>query len=140
MTRRLPIVRDVSKLIHVVAITACFIVVLGFAGFASDEIRYSSETQQAKLAEDLNDPTRGAATERKREREHTRVREMIDDANDPLLAPFSGIINSDSLWVERGVPTILALLTYGLLVLLIANWLPKPKPHSGGDWRTADSA
>jgi hypothetical protein len=139
MTRRLPIVRDVAKLIHWLAIAACVIVVLGFAGFAADEMRYGSETQQAKLSKELNSPSSGEATERKREREHSRVRETIDDANDVLLAPFTGVVDSNNVWANRGVPTLLALLIYGLLVVLIANSLPRPKAHSGGDWRTADS-
>jgi hypothetical protein len=140
MTRRLPIVRDVAKLVHWVAILACVLVGLGFVCFAVDELRYGSETQQAKLAEDLNDPSAGAATERKRERERSVAREAIDDANDVLLAPFAEIVDdSESVWLNRGVPTLLALLTYGLLVVLIANSLPKPKAHSGGDWRTASS-
>ena len=129
-----------AKLIHWLAIVACVLVGLGFACFAADEMRYGSETQQAKLANSLNDPTRGAATERKREQEHTTLREAIDDSNDVLLAPFSNIVDSNDVWVSRGVPTILALLAYGLLVLLIANSLPKPKAHSGGDWRTAGSS
>jgi hypothetical protein len=129
-----------AKLVHWLAIAACVVVALGFAGFATDEMRFASNTQQAKLANDFNDPARGPATERKREREHSKPRELVDDANDILLAPFSGIVDSDSLWVKRGVPTLLALLTYGLLVLLIANSLPKPKAHSGGDWRTAGSS
>ncbi len=129
-----------AKLVHWVAIAACVIVAAGFAGFAIDEMRFASNTQQARLADDVNDPSRGPATERKREREHSRVRELVDDANDILLAPFSGVVDSDSLWVKRGVPTLLALLTYGLLVLLIANSLPKPKAQSGGDWRTAGSS
>lgn len=129
-----------AKLVHWLAIAACVVVAFGFVGFAADEMRYGSETQQAKLANDLNDPDRGATTERKAEREHSQVRELVDDANDILLAPFNGVVDSNNLWVTRGVPTILALLTYGLLVLLIANSLPKPKAHSGGDWRTADSS
>jgi hypothetical protein len=127
-----------AKLVHWVAIAACVLVGLGFVGFATDEMRFASDTQQAKLADDLNDPSRGAASERTREREHSSVREAIDDSNDVLLAPFSSVVNSDSLWVNRGVPALLALLTYGLLVLLIANSLPKPKAHHG-DWRAADS-
>ena len=93
-----------AKLIHRLAIAACVLVALGFVGFATDEMRCGSETQQAKLAEDLNDPTRSPSTERKREREHSQVREVIDDANDVLLAPFDGLVDSDSLWVSRGVP------------------------------------
>jgi hypothetical protein len=129
----------VAKIVHWLAILACVLVALGFVCFAVDELRYGSETQQAKLAEDLNDPSAGATTERKRERERSTAREAIDDANDVLLTPFADVVDSESTWVNRGVPTLLALLTYGLLALLIANSLPKPKTHSGGDWRTASS-
>jgi hypothetical protein len=127
-----------AKLLHYAVIAACALVVVGFATFASDELRYGSETQQAKLADELNAPDIGSADERKREREHGKVREAIDDANDVLLSPFSRLVDSSNVWVNRGVPTLLALLTYGLLVALIANSLPKPKAH-GGDWRTADT-
>jgi hypothetical protein len=129
-----------AKLLHYLIIGACVLVVFGFAAFAVDEMRYGSETQQSKLADQLNDPTRGASTEAKRAREHTKIREAIDDANDVLLAPFNPIVDSSqSIWVKRGVPALLALIAYGLLVALIANSLPRPKAHSGGDWRTASS-
>jgi hypothetical protein len=128
-----------AKLIHWVAIAACVVVVLGFAGFAADEMRFGSETQQAKLAEDLNTPSPSTTDEQKRAREHTKAREVIDDANDVLLAPFSDLVHSKNIWVTRGVPTLLALLTYGLLVLLVANSLPKAKPQ-GGDWRAASDS
>ena len=128
-----------AKLIHYAVIAACVLVVLGFAGFASDEMRHGSETQQSKLSNELNDPTAGSATEAKRAKEHTAVREAIDDANDVLLAPFTGIVDSKNIWVKRGLPSLFALIAYGLLVALIANSLPKPKAH-GGDWRTADTA
>jgi hypothetical protein len=130
-----------ARLLHYLVIGACALVVFGFVGFAADELRYGSETQQAKLAEDLNDPTAGANTEGKRAREHSKIREAIDDANDVLLAPFTPIVDSSqSIWVKRGVPALLALIAYGLLVALIANSLPKPKAHSGGDWRTASGS
>ena len=126
-----------AQLLRLVGIVACTLVFLGFAGFAADQLRYGSETQQAKIAHDLNEPDLSPNTERKREREHNSARELIDDSNDILLAPFAGVTDSTNAWVTRGVPTALALLAYGLLLLLIANWLPRPRSHSGGDWRTA---
>jgi hypothetical protein len=125
-----------ARLVHTLAIMASVIVGLGFVAFAADEMGRGSETQRAKLARELNAPAPNAVEERVREREHGPVREAIDDANDVLLAPFSDIVDSSNAWVERGVPTILALIAYGLVLLLIANSLPKPKSHSG-DWRTA---
>jgi hypothetical protein len=126
----------IARLIHYAAIAACVLVVAGFAAFVSDQMRYGSQTQQAKLANELNDPAASDTVKAKRAREHTRVREAIDKVNDVLLAPFTGIVDSGGIWVKRGVPTLLALLAYGLIAGLIANSLPKPKAH-GGDWRGA---
>jgi hypothetical protein len=126
-----------AHLVRSIGIVACALVFFGFVGFAADEMRYGSETQQAKLANELNEPDLGPNTERKREREHSGARELIDDSNDILLAPFAGVTHSTNPWASRGIPTVLALLAYGLLLVLIANSLPKPKAQSGGDWRTA---
>ena len=59
------------------------------------------------------------------------MREAIDDANDLLLQPFSGLVNSPSNWVMHGVPALLALLVYGLGLGLLANSLPKTAPRRG---------
>jgi hypothetical protein len=125
-----------ARVLHSLAVLACVIVAVGFVCFAADEMRHGSETQQAALADELSTPAPTALEEKRREREHGTVREAIDDANDVLLTPFSGVLDSKSRWVERGVPTLLALLAYGLIGLLIANSLPRPKAHSG-DWRAA---
>ena len=63
-------------------------------------------------------------------------REAVDDANDVLLGPFTGIVDSEDRWVTHGVPAMLALLLYGLGLGTLANMLPKER-ETGGDWRTA---
>ena len=110
--------------------------------FAIDETDKGSKAQQAKLERELGPTTDpiapSAAQEAARERTHGKVRETIDDANDVLLRPFVDLVDSDSAWVNHGVPAILALLIYGLGLGLLANMLPKQRSHAG-DWRTADS-
>jgi hypothetical protein len=128
-----------AKLIHWIVIGACVLVVLGFATFAADELNKGSKQQVTKVTDGGRATTTATTkplTEAERERKHGSVREAIDDANDVLLAPFNGVVGSDNTWVEHGIPALLALLCYGVLVALIANSLPKPKAH-GGDWRTA---
>ncbi len=132
-----------GSVIRVVAIVSSGIVLLGFALFAIDELDRGSQNQQNALAAELEGATERPATiapspdeERLREQRHGDLREAIDDANDVLLAPFGGLVSSDNVWVANGVPTVLGLLLYGLLLGLLANVLPSGR-HHGADWRTA---
>ena len=115
---------------------------LGFAMFAIDETDKGSKAQQAKLERELHsrgDPIAPSAKqEAAREQNHGAVRETIDDANDVLLAPFVDLVDSDSAWVNHGIPALLALLIYGVGLGFLANMLPKQRSHAS-DWRTAGS-
>jgi hypothetical protein len=140
-------VTAMGSVIRWIAILTSVIVAVGFLAFAVDEMDRGSKQQQDALARGLSDLEGGAsiaspsptpAEEKAREQAHGSVREAIDDANDVLLAPFAGLIDSDNAWVEHGVPSLLALLVYGLGLATLANMLPKSRAH-GGDWRTASS-
>jgi hypothetical protein len=132
-----------GSFVRLVAILTSAIVVLGFAYFATDELGRGSQNQQNKLDKEVTgahaDPTPIAPTpdqETERERVNGSFREVIDDANDVLLGPFTGIIDSNDRWVTHGVPAMMALLLYGLGLGTLANMLPKER-ETGGDWRTA---
>ena len=140
-------VTAMGSVIRWIAILTSVVVALGFLAFAVDEMDRGSKNQQNALARGLSDlepdasinsPNPTPAEEKAREKAHGPVREAIDDANDVLLAPFSGLVDSDNAWVQHGVPTLLALLVYGLGLGMLANMLPKSRAH-GGDWRTASS-
>jgi hypothetical protein len=134
-----------GSVIRLMAIVMSGFVLLGFAFFATDELDRGSKTQQQALAHELgNEPddlapiARTSADEHAREEAHSSFREAIDDVNDVLLGPFVDLIDSNDAWVSRGVPTILALLLYGVGLGFLANMLPKQRAH-GGDWRGAES-
>ena len=134
-----------GSVIRFIAIGISVIVVLGFAMFAIDETDKGSKTQQAKLAEELRDSSDpvvpvvpDAKQEAAREKAHGAVREAIDDANDVLLRPFVDLVDSDSSWVNHGIPALLALLIYGVGLGFLANMLPKQRHHAS-DWRTTGS-
>ena len=127
-----------ASLVRLVAVIASALVVLSFLAFASDQAGRGSKEQEAKLGRELGEPAPNPNTERERERQHGAVREKIDDANDVLLKPFTGLVDSKDAWVNRLIPTVLALLAYGLGLTLLANVLPKRRARStGGDWRAA---
>jgi hypothetical protein len=133
-----------GSLIRLVAIVMSGFVLAGFAFFAADEMDRGSKTQQQALANELEGsesevipiaPT--SADEAAREAAHGDLREIVDDVNDVLLGPFTNLVDSDDVWVARGVPTILALLLYGVGLGFLANMLPKQRQH-GADWRGAE--
>jgi hypothetical protein len=140
---RLPILAAMGSVIRLVAIVMSGFVLVGFAFFAADELDRGSKTQQRALANELEgiseDPApiaRTAGDEAAREAAHDGFREMVDDVNDVLLAPFVDLIDSTDAWVARGVPTLLALLLYGVGLGFLANLLPRQRAH-GADWRGA---
>jgi hypothetical protein len=131
-----------GAVLRLLAIGSSVVIAIGFLLFASDEMDRGSKTQQQALARETGVPTATPADvsptpeeEVLREKQHSSIREVIDDANDLLLAPFSDVISSTSNWVIRGVPTLLGLLVYGLGLGLLANFLPSRESHAG-DWRT----
>jgi hypothetical protein len=131
-----------GSVIRLVAIVMSGFVLVGFAFFAVDELDRGSKTQQQALANGSSDvipiaPT--PADEAAREAAHGDLREVVDDVNDVILGPFSDIVDpGDDVWFARGVPTLLALLLYGVGLGFLANMLPKQRAH-GADWRGAES-
>jgi hypothetical protein len=123
-------------------VTAAAFIALSFLLFAADQSREGSETQQRAVDGDgvvvsdtdvdrLDPP---AFTERVREQRHSGAREAIDDVNDVLLRPFADIVDSDNIWADRAVPAVLGLLLYGLLGMMLANFIPKHRRQTR-DWR-----
>ena len=112
-------------LLRTVSIVASAIVLLSFALFAIDETRDASAKSAAGIAgldaTRASDPS--ARQERARERAHSRAREAVDDANDVLVAPFAGLVSgSESSWVRRGVPALIALVVYGFGLSFLARY------------------
>jgi len=118
-----------AALLRIVAVVASLLILVALLAFASDEAERGSAAQVESI-----DPS--AAAERKREGRSGPVREVIDDANDVLLAPFDGVTESRNAWVRHLIPAALGLLLYGLGLMLLANYLPKPR-RPERDWRTA---
>ncbi|MDX6642476.1 MAG: hypothetical protein QOD76_438 [Solirubrobacteraceae bacterium] len=119
--RRRILVSVIERAIRAVGIVASAIVLISFGLFALDQARAGSQREQDKLAQqDSADPT--AAQERQREKKHSGVREGIDDADDFLLSPFTGIADSGGDWVRRGVPAGIALVVYGFGLGFLARF------------------
>lgn len=130
-----------GPLIRVCAVTAAALVGLSFVLFAADQLTTGSQTQlrdlrnQAGPAQvDVGQPDPPPAAERVREAQHSAVREYVDDADDILLSPFTTVLDSDEIWLQRLVPGVLAVLVYGVGGTLLANAMPRAD-HKTRDWR-----
>jgi hypothetical protein len=135
-------------LLRLAAIAAATFVGLSFVLFAVDQSKQgtakqvdtlNSEDQMANRSQVVSDaaidmPAPDRRTERVREARHTGLREVIDDGNDVLIAPFTGIVQSNNIWVERLVPAVIGLLLYGLGGMMLANFIPEPRRRHS-DWR-----
>jgi hypothetical protein len=118
-------IRVLAGPLRVVSVLATAIVVLSFVLFAIDETRAASKRSAAETAgleaSRSSDPSPDA--ERAREAAHSSVREAIDDADDVLLTPFSWAEpDTTNTWVRRGIPAVLAVLVYGLVLSFLARY------------------
>jgi hypothetical protein len=119
-----------AGLLRLVSTVATVLVALGFVLFAVDATGKGSAETVARI----EDP---GADERTREAKSGGFRELVDDANDVLLAPFDGVVaSSGSEWVRHGVSALLGLLAYGLALRLLANAVPRPRRHEPLGWDT----
>jgi hypothetical protein len=124
----------IARLAVWVSTLASIVLLISFGLFAVDQARGGSKQQVARLGNELqgaSDASRNVnqadpspRAERARERRHGDLREAIDDVDDVLVSPFTGIVHSDSIWVQRGVPSLIALLLFGVALRILSAYLP----------------
>ncbi|MCW2982973.1 MAG: hypothetical protein JWR63_543 [Conexibacter sp.] len=114
----------IERALRFAAVVCSLLVIAGWGWFAIDETRAASEQTQAEIAGHAAARTASPDPDQERAREqvNSKPHELIDDANDILLKPFSGITSgSSSKWVRRTIPALLALLVYGFGLGLLAR-------------------
>jgi hypothetical protein len=119
----------IAVILRWAAILASAFVTLSFLFFVFDQTSTASENSVRQIASESEVKVENAtklpnpppAVEKVREQENDSFHEFVDDVDDVLLSPFTGISNSDSIWVRRLVPLGLALLIYGAGGLYLAR-------------------
>jgi hypothetical protein len=123
----------ISRLLTWASTIAALVVLASFAMFAVDQAQDGSKQQVAKLgagleltsaATNVNQADPSPRTERQREKMHGKVREAIDDADDVLVKPFAGAVDSSSIWAQRGIPALIAFLVFGVGLRILAAYVP----------------
>ena len=114
-----------AGLLRALSVVASAVVLLSFGLFALDETRTASQRSAAEVAglRASRTPDPNAGEERARERAHSSVRELIDDADDVLIAPFTWAAPQDSgKWAQRGIPAVVALVVYAFVLPFLARY------------------
>jgi hypothetical protein len=113
---------DIGKVIHrVLVLIACLtsaLIAVSFALFARDQLAGASQHQVAEIA--TSQPTTPGVIPQGAH--HGQPRAFIDGAASDLTSPFKSIVVSDNQWVTHGIPTILALLAYGVGIGFVARY------------------
>jgi hypothetical protein len=113
---------DTVNVIHrVLVLAACVtsaLVVASFGLFARDQLAGASQHQVAEI--NTSQPTTPGVTAQGPHR--GQPRRFIDGAASTLTSPFKSIVASDNQWVTHGIPTILALLAYGVGIGFVARY------------------
>lgn len=106
----------IARLLTLAAWTCCGLVLCSFALFVGAQLSAGSSHQTAEV---LGNAAPAGATApapphpRTRPRPEAQPRRFIDGAAAELRSPFDGLVASNSAWVRRGLPTLLALIVYG---------------------------
>jgi hypothetical protein len=137
-----------ASIVRILALLAIAIIALSLLFFVIDQSNEGTEAQlrsidgqtspSVRSQADVDTPNPAAPAERVREAQHSSAREYIDDGNDVLAAPFTGIVGSANIWIERLVPAAIGLLLFGLGGLILANWFPESRSEHT-DWRETAS-
>jgi hypothetical protein len=125
-----------ARLIRLASIVAVIFIVAGLIGLLTDEVRDTSTVQATRIPDpgsgrevtqvvDIEAPKPDADIEKIREDEHTKGREVIDDVGDVLMGPFTWIIEGSDGAVRKLLYSALALILYGFLLQVLADFMRK---------------
>jgi hypothetical protein len=101
-----PVIR---RIMVITSFVCCALVVASFVMFMRDQLSGASKHQVQEIATSAT----AIAPLGTVSGHHGQPRAFIDNAASTLTSPFKSIVQSDSAWVQHGVPLVFALLVYG---------------------------
>jgi hypothetical protein len=109
----------IHRILVPIAIACSALVLVSFALFARDQLAGASKHQQTELA--AGTPVTPGTIPVVPHRV-SQPRRFIDGAATALESPFASIVQSGNQWTLRTVPTMLALLLYGIGLGYLARY------------------
>ena len=134
-----------GRFVRLFSILAVAFIVAGLIGLLTDEVRDTSKVQSTRIVDpgtgavvtktiDIEQPAPSLEIEKVRQEEHTGGREFIDDVGDVLMNPFTFLIEDSDGAVRRLLYSALALILYGFLLQVLADFIRR---QSDGSRRAA---
>ena len=108
----------IHRLLVLVSIACCGLVLASFALFARNQLAGASKHQQTEIVAG-NQVTSESVTGN---RAKGQPGKFIDGAASELTSPFRALIKTNNVWVLEIVPTLLALLVYGVGLGYLARY------------------
>jgi hypothetical protein len=113
---------DVERMIHraivSIALVCSGLVLASFVMFARDQVAGAAKQQANAVS--ASAPTQPVAPPK--HKQAAQPGRFIRGAASKLTAPFDSIIHSNNAWVGRIIPTLLALLVYGVGLGYLARY------------------
>jgi hypothetical protein len=100
--------RVIARALSWISLACCTLVLVSFLLFAHDQVAGASVHQQDMLAGNVATAPAGSHAR------HGQPRRFIDAAAGDLTSPFGSIVSAHNAWVREGIPTVAALLVYGV--------------------------
>jgi hypothetical protein len=118
--------KPIAATLRLASTVACLVIVASFAMWAADQGDAASQEQVARVQDGAPFvPPVPLSGEKAREQRHGGAAEKVNDVSDVLVQPFADAgSGSTNEWVQHGIPVLLSLLAYGLLLRLLVNYLP----------------
>jgi hypothetical protein len=107
----------IHRAIVVVSLVCSGLVLASFVMFVRNQVAGASQHQAAEVVS--YQPAQSAPPAQKQEGQPGR---FINGAASKLTSPFRSIVQSTSAWIEHAVPTVLALLVYGVGLGFLARF------------------
>ncbi len=107
------------KLLRYASLICCAFVIVSFFLFALTQTSHASQSQASAVTSGTVAVAPEHAKPMGRE---SQPRRLIDEVAQKLNSPFTSIVSTDNLWMQRLLPTIFSLLVYGFVLGYLARW------------------
>jgi hypothetical protein len=111
-----------SAILRLISLLCSLVLLVSFAMFATDQAGKGEKHTVAQIANGDDTSAPATAPTAPVKKKHGPVRSAIESANAKLVAPFDGMVATDSPWTKHIIETVLAFLVFGVGIGFAARY------------------